>query len=276
MGFSKSTTQNRHESKVAGEKSDNAFLIPLTDEVITINFAKLNERIRRSEGSYRDVEQYTRFLADELDKHSKNVELVDQMAKWEKKVQEMSKFGEFEITLSNQDENEFTGTFYLEVVPTLEDLSEFWHDYEPENRDIVFPFGVGLIPKNREDIQVIRDLFDLDFYNSFFWGFWINVKYKVENSSLKFEGISMYSYEPELFDVIINRKSANSLKRLIVSLFDPSTPYPSGYTDITDFYEKVEVEIIQGLETSADYGLDMERIKNDLQKLPSNNFLLLE
>jgi hypothetical protein len=215
-------------------------------------------------------------LADELDKHSKNVELVDQMAKWEKKVQEMSKFGEFEITLSNEDENEFTGTFYLEVVPTLEDLTEFWHDYEPENRDIVFPFGVGLIPKNREDIQVIKDLFDLDFYNSFFWGFWIYVKYKVEDSSLKFEGISMYSYEPELFDVIINRKSANSLKRLIVSLFDPSTPYPSGYTDITDFYEKVEVEIIQGLETSADYGLDMERIKNDLQKLPSNNFLLLE
>jgi len=213
-------------------------------------------------------------LADELDKHSKNVELVSQLEKWEKKVQDMSKFGEFEITLSNEEENEFTGTFYLEVCPNLEDLTEFWHDYEPENRDIEFPFAVGLIPKNREDIQVIKDLFDLDFSNSFFWGFWIYVKYKVENSSLKFGGLTIYPYEPENYSVIINRKSANALKRLFVSLFDPSTSYPSGYTDITDFYDKIEVEIIQGLETSADYGLDMGRIKNDLQNLPSNKFLL--
>jgi hypothetical protein len=215
-------------------------------------------------------------LADELDRHSKNVELVGQLEKWEKKVQEMSKFGEFEITLSNEDGNEFTGTFYLEVVPTVEDLTEFWHDEDPENRDIVFPLGVGLIPKNREDIRVIKDLFDLDFYNSFFWGFWIYVKYEVENSSLKFGGLTIYPYEPENCSVIITRKSANAFKRLFVSLFDPSTSYPSGYTDITDFYDKIEVEIIQGLETSADYGLDMGRIKNDLQNLPSNNFLLFD
>jgi hypothetical protein len=220
--------------------------------------------------------------ADELEKHAKNVESSDQMKKWVKKVQEMSKFGEFEITLSNQDENtlsnedenEFSGTFYLEVVPNLEDLTEFWNDSDTEDREIQISLSVGLIPKNKEDIQVIKDLFDLDFYNSFFWGFWLHVEYRVVNSSVEFVGITIYDYDPETCKVIFNRKSANSLKRLIVSLFDPSTSYPSGYRDITDFYEKLEVEIIQGLEISADYGIDMQRIKNDLQKLPVTQFLI--
>ena len=110
-----------------------------------------------------------------------------------------------------------------------------------------------------------------DFYNGFFWGFWIYVDYKVENSEVSYKGIRIYDYD-DIPVQISDRKTAVSLKKLLVNCFEETYEYPSGYTDITNMYDKVNQSAIQDLEISATYGIDMGRIKEDLQKTPIISF----
>jgi hypothetical protein len=57
-----------------------------------------------------------------------------------------------------------------------------------------------------------------------------------------------------------------------VNCFDSKFDYPSGYRDITNIYDKIEHSVIQALDMSINYGIDMDRIREDIQKLPVINF----
>jgi len=55
-------------------------------------------------------------------------------------------------------------------------------------------------------------------------------------------------------------------------IFDEKFDYPSGYNDSPVAFDKIESDIIQNLELSANWAIDMGRIKEDLQKTPIISF----
>ena len=213
--------------------------------------------------------------ADKLLLHSKEAERREEMSRWKKSVETFSKYGEFNIELSRPGAPAIQPkvySFYLELLTEIEMLTDSWEDEDPDNRDFSFGFAVGLIPKNIEDIEEIIQNFNGEFHNGFFWGMWIWPTYKVLNSEVTFKGISINDYDSSPKHQIADRKTAVALKRLLVNLFDPTFDYPSGYKDITNMYDKIEQDAIQGLEISSTYGIDMGRIKEDIQKSSIMNF----
>jgi hypothetical protein len=101
---------------------------------------------------------------------------------------------------------------------------------------------------------------------------WLMLNYKVENSEVIFDGIKTMNYEIGDFN-IANRKTANKIKKLLSDIFGGMF-YPSGYTDVDNAYDKIEQGIIQGLDVAIDYGIDMERVKEDILKLKYSDFYI--
>lgn len=213
--------------------------------------------------------------ADKLLLHSKEVEKREELVKWKDSVEKFSKYGEFNIELSRPGAPAIQPkvySFYLELLTEIEMLVDSWDEEDQDNRSFSFGFAVGLIPKTVEDAEEILYNFNAEFHNGFFWGMWIWPTYKVLNSEVTFTGISINDYDSSPRHQIADRKSAVALKRLLVNLFDPTFDYPSGYNDIPNMYDKIERDAIQGLEIASTYGIDMGRIKEDIQKSSIMNF----
>lgn len=213
--------------------------------------------------------------ANKLELYSNNIREDEALERWKKNVQEFSKYGEFDIEMSRPGSPIIVPknySFYLTLHTEVEMLMENWNEEDPNNREFTFAFCVGLIPKSVEDIREIKMNFNDDFYNGSVWGFWIYPTYTVINSQVTFKGLTIYDYDSSPSHQISDRKTAVSLKRLLVNIFDPTFDYPSSYKDITNMYDKIEITAIQGLEIASDYGVDMGRIREDIQKLPINNF----
>jgi len=171
------------------------------------------------------AEERAKNLAD----WSKNIESRDILNRWKKNVEEYQKFGEFNFELSRPGSPSIKPkvySFYLHLECEYESMIDFWEEEEDNNRNICFSFFTGLIPKNLEDIEEIKQLYTNDFFNGFFFGNWININYKVVNSELTFIGINVRDYEVPV--QVADRRTANSLKRLLVNCFDSKFDYPSG------------------------------------------------
>ena len=218
--------------------------------------------------------------ANKLELHSKDIQERQDIETWKKEVVEYSKYGQFNIEMSTefnrargeQDVKPKVYTFYLNLLTEIEMTIDSWDEEDPDNREITFGFCVGLIPTNIEDLNEIKMKFNSDFHNGFFFGLWIYPTYKVVNGEVSFKGLIIYDYDISPKHQIADRKTAVSLKRLLVNIFDPTFDYPSGYTNIPNMYDKIEQSAIQGLEISATYGIDMGRIQEDIKKLPIMDF----
>lgn len=213
--------------------------------------------------------------ASNLEEYSKRVENRENLQKWKKNVEDFSKHGEFNIEVSRPGTPSIRPkifTFYLDLVSDVESLIDSWEDEDQDNREITFGFCAGFIPKSEEDIQEFLQNFNNEFYNGFFWGMWIYITYRVLQSEVSFKGIYIGDYDMSPKFQIADRKTAVSLKRLLTNIFDPTFEYPSGYTDITNMYDKIERSTIQDLEIGINFNIDMQRIKNDIQSLPIMDF----
>ncbi len=212
--------------------------------------------------------------AKDLEEHAKNIEKTEEIKKWKENIDIFSKYGEFNIELSRKGVNIPSKVYplYLYLQTDIEMLIDSWDEEDTDNRDISFGFAGGLIPKNIEDCKEIEMNYSSDFYNGFFWGFWLYVDYKVENSEVSFKGIRLYDYDSVPNIQIADRKTAVSLKKLLVNCFEETYEYPSGYNDITNMYDKINQSAIQELEISATYGIDMGRIKEDIKNTPITSF----
>ena len=213
--------------------------------------------------------------ANKLELHSQEVQERQDIEYWKKEVEQFSKYGEFNIEMSRPGTPSIKPkvySFYLDLSTEIDMMIDSWDDEDPDNREFTFGFCVGLIPKTIEDRDEIKMNFNNDFWNGHIWGLWIYPTYKVLNSEVTFKGLIIYDYDSSPYHQIADRKTAVALKRLLVNIFDPTFDYPSGYKDITNMYDKIEQSAIQGLEISATYGIDMGRIKEDIQKLPIMNF----
>jgi len=215
--------------------------------------------------------------ANKLELYSKEVQEKQDIENWKKEVEEFSKYGEFNIEMSTSETPSIKPkvySFYLDIVMEMEQMIDSWDDEDPDNRELTFGFCAGLIPKTIEDREEIKMNFNSDFWNGHTWGFWIYPTYTILNSEVTFKGLTIYNYDTSPEHQIADRKTAVALKRLLVNIFDPIFDYPSGHKDITNMYDKIERDVIQGLEISATYGIDMGRIQEDIKKLPIMDFYI--
>jgi hypothetical protein len=215
--------------------------------------------------------------ANKLELYSKDVQERQDIENWKKEVEEFSKYGEFNIEMSTSEKPSIKPkvySFYLDIVTEIEQMIDSWDDEDPDNRELTFGFCAGLIPKTIEDREEIKMNFNSDFWNGHTWGFWIYPTYTILNSEVTFKGLTIYNYDTSPDHQIADRKTAVALKRLLVNIFDPIFDYPSGHKDITNMYDKIERDVIQGLEISATYGIDMGRIQEDIKKLPIMDFYI--
>jgi hypothetical protein len=215
--------------------------------------------------------------ANKLELYSQEVQEKQDIEAWKKEIEQFSKYGEFNIEMSRPGTPSIKPkvySFYLDIVPEIEQMIESWDDEDPDNRELTFGFCAGLIPKTIEDREEIKMNFNNDYWNGHTWGFWIYPTYKVVNSEVTFKGLKIYNYDSSPNHQIADRKTAVALKRLLVNIFDPTFDYPSGYKDVTNMYDKIEQSAIQGLEISATYGIDMGRIQEDIKKLPIMDFYI--
>jgi len=215
--------------------------------------------------------------ANKLELYSKEVQEKQDIENWKKEVEEFSKYGDFNIEMSTSETPSIKPkvySFYLDIVMEMEQMIDSWDDEDPDNRELTFGFCAGLIPKTIEDREEIKINFNSDFWNGHTWGFWIYPTYTILNSEVTFKGLTIYNYDTSPEHQIADRKTAVALKRLLVNIFDPIFDYPSGHKDITNMYDKIERDVIQGLEISATYGIDMGRIQEDIKKLPIMDFYI--
>jgi hypothetical protein len=212
-----------------------------------------------------------------LDQHADDFEEKLNLKKWEESVRKYSKYGEFEVEFStgHPSVKPMTLSVYFDISSAVDMMIDSWADEGPDNRRISFDFAVGIVPKTIEDIDLIKKNFNSEFYNGFFWSLWIYIQYKVQDGVVSFEGVKVYDYDSSPKHSIIGIKSARNLKRLITNMFDQVFDYPSGYTDIPNMYDKINQSAIQDLEIGIDFGIDMDRIKKDLESTSPKSFFVL-
>jgi len=214
--------------------------------------------------------------SDKLRAHADTMEMKQSLEKWKAKVAQFSELGIYKFDIYSPDsEKSYTADFYLEICAEFIDLQEFWHDEPEDNRLISIPFAAGLIPTNEDDINAISEKFELDFYNGFFWGFWIYVEYSVVNGTTSFSTLKLMSYDDSMAEVqISDMRTRQQLKKLIVSIFEENSDLNKSSTDVSNLYELFDREIIQDLELYSDYGIDQDLIASDLRKIPASHLLI--
>lgn len=203
--------------------------------------------------------------ADDLRQHAQEIENKENYRKWKKEIETYKEFGEFDFILEEGGSPE---TFYIALIPEIDSTTESWTD--GENNSISFSFGGGIIPMNDEQYSRLAQSYDA--YNGFIWAFWIIIDYDIENDEIKFKGITMDTYEIDDLQVA-NRKTANNLKKLLVNIFNDEF-YPSAHSDVDNAHDKIQKEIIQGLNLSIDYGFEMDDVKNDINKSTYADFYI--
>lgn len=202
--------------------------------------------------------------AEDLRQHADSIEKKAFYEKWKKEVEAYKEFGEFDFIIEEGGSPE---SFYVALIPELDSTIDSWGD---EQDEITFSFAGGIIPKNEEQYEKLTKEYDA--YNGFIWAFWIMINYDIKNHEFIFKGVTMDTYEIDDFQVA-NRKTANGLKKLLINIFSDEF-YPSAHNDVDNAHDKIQKEIIQGLDLSIDYGIEMDTVKNDISGLNYADFFI--
>ena len=229
--------------------------------------------------------------ANALKDYSKIVSNRESLIKWEENIAAFSKYGKvkLKLTKSNDKEGDFfmdeklstkgekdvfalpeiSEYFYLQIIPDIDSMIDSYSDEIGTDNFTEFniQFSVGAIPVDKESLDKVLSFFDQnslkgEFDNGFIWAFFVSINFEIESGKMKFKELDIHTYDSSQTGniSIADRPSANRLKTMLKSMFTEKSDYPSGYTDITDAYEKMEKAIIQDLSMYSDYGLTMEKI----------------
>jgi hypothetical protein len=212
--------------------------------------------------------------AKELEDWSHKREKDESMIKWEKRVEEMSKFGTYKLNIKNKDTGKvFTGDFHLELIMDRDSFADQLDDMKSEGKGDFF-ITVGIIPTNKEVLDKCEEIMpEPEFYNGFYWGMFIIMKFDL-GTSLEFKSFELDNYDSSMAGEvsIADRGSAGRLRNLIKKLFtDPSLNYPSGYRDFDSFYDMIQQKFCIEYGLSADYGFDVEQVADFINTLSAND-----
>ena len=204
-------------------------------------------------------------------------ELKETIAKWEKEVEEYSKFGSIRLSIG-EGSNIYTGNFYTDF--TFDGFA-FEDNYEYEKNESVdgnfsseIYIPVGIIPTTKEGLDKCLQIIDTEYFtNGFFWGIHIMIKFNVvDNERIEFTGMSFDS------DGDINAKltsnAAIKLKELLYRLLtDKSLNYPSSSTEYTNEYDHINNFLCAEMGLSADYGFELKDIADYIQTVDKNTLM---
>lgn len=222
----------------------------------------------------------------EMEDYAKETEEKAELINWEKNVNEFSKFGKVKLNFDAIDKKGiakhkktghlFSGDFYLCMILNAEyadDGIAFDKEENKNNFKCPIAFSIGAIPVDKETIDKCKALPDPEFGNGFYWVMWLNIDYKVENGEMKFDGFSIMNYDESVSGEVslADRKSAVVLKNMLKTIFENKVEYPSGYTDITNMYDKIQKIYCQDLELGIDYNFTMDKVQKDINNTPINN-----
>jgi hypothetical protein len=205
---------------------------------------------------------------------SNKIELDQQIEKWKQNIKEFSKFGKFKLNIVNPETKErLTGDFYLDIVIDRDSFGDSL-DSIVEDAYGSFLFFIGIIPSDKELLDKCLDMIpDNDLGNGFFWGMIVTLDFKLESDMIKMTGYTIENYDENVCGDVsfADRPSANKFKTNLKKMFtDPSFNYPSGYTDITDFYDMFYRIFGAEYGLNSDYGLTPELIGSFINTLSPN------
>jgi len=221
--------------------------------------------------------------AKNLEDHAQKLESNKRLEKWNKNVEKFKKYGEFnfELEVSSYRNGQVfergfktVQPFYLNLELDAFITEENIIDTDENNRSYPIVFLGGLIPATEEFAKTALEIQEGNlFSDGIIWSFILGIYYEIEDGQVFYKGISISDYDNPVLNVqIADRKTAVLLKKLLCNIFDEKFDYPSGYSDSPVAFDKIETDIIQDLELSANWAIDMGRIKEDLQKTPIISF----
>jgi hypothetical protein len=197
--------------------------------------------------------------AEEIEEHSTNMN-------WKEMIDKFKKWGECKMEFHSA--RQITGNFYLGLYfmddPTAESVDFAKSQYD----DLKIYFTCLVIPADEETKKsCMCYLSDPYFDNGFFQGSWPVLEYENEGGSLKFRKLDMAEGDNKFY---FSRKAAVIFKKQLLACFEPGNDYDSGYTNITNMYEKIRTTL-QDEDFTLEFDYDMDDIYNDIKKIPIND-----
>lgn len=219
--------------------------------------------------------------AKELKDWSNKIESDLNLKRWERNINQYSKFGKVKLNILNEENGKkMTEDFYLDISidrDSFEDSYLFEGTLEETLGDSegYFWLPIGIIPATKEVIEKCEEVMPEPemIGNGFYWGMSISLKFKIENSTIKMTGYELEDYDPTISGKVsfADRASANKFKTTLKKMFtDPTLGYPSGYGDIPDFYEMFYNIFGGEFGLTTDYGLSPETIGDFINSLSVN------
>lgn len=246
---------------------------------------KFNEELRPQ--TYRSAaakllkqSPFNKERADNLRDWADKREMVEDSVKWGKMMQECSKFGTYNLQIGNNaDGVDFVGKFHPYITFERDGFLEDYEYNKEQVADFDMPLSLflGSIPADQETLEKCMETMpDPEFNNGFFWTNTISIQLYFESGSVKINDVKIDEYDDSLTGSvsIIDRKSAQALKTLLVKMFsEPNLGYPSGYNDFDSFYEMFEAKVLAEAGLSSDFGFSMEAIADFLKAVSANKFI---
>jgi hypothetical protein len=194
-----------------------------------------------------------------------NLEIIN----WKKMINEFKKWGECEMYFNDEREIERgPGKFYIGLHFMDDPTAESIADAKESGDDIRIYFILMVIPADDETKKLCDDYLPMkDFDGGYYQGIYPTLQYKSENGTLKLE---MLDISPGDNNFIFTRKAAVIFKKQLLSCFEEGADYDSGYTNITNMYEKIRTTL-QDEDFTLEFDYDMDDIYNDIKKIPIND-----
>ena len=196
--------------------------------------------------------------------HSKFIENMENLVKWEEELNLYAPFGFYNLTVENTETGEtLSGEFALSI-----NFDELAFSDEPEYGIGLF---VGIIPSSKELVSEYLEKFpDCDMDNGFIWSMIVYLQYDIVDGQVIMKKFNLDDYDGESYgsSVFTDRESALRFKTLLVSIFsNKDLEYPSGYRDVDTLWQKLESCILAENSFSSEYGFKLEDVADFISKL---------
>ena len=197
--------------------------------------------------------------AEKIESHAVNIN-------WKEMIDEFKKWGECKMDFYRQGVSK-TGNFYLGL-NFMDETTADSIDYAKNDDDFKIFFLCMIIPADDDTRNLCREyLSDPYFDNGFFQGPWPTLEYDNDGGVLTFRGLDMADGDNKFH---FSRKAAVIFKKQLLACFEQGNDYDSGYTNITNMYEKIR-KTLQDEDFTLEFNYDMDDIYNDIKKIPIND-----
>ena len=230
-------------------------------------------KIIRSPEKPKSVSDETWQRVTKLRSHADEMEKKQQLIKWKDTLQDYLLFGTSKLKITNPENNEeLVGDFSLFI--QFDELAfEDSYEYERQNADgkikSSIPFFVGIIPTSEDLIEECEEVIpEPEFDNGFYWGMCVSISFEIDGDNLTLTGLDVDDYDSGMTGEVsfADKPSARKFLLLLKNMFsNPGLNYPSGYSDETNAYKKLEQVMLIRQAFSADYGFSLEQVADFIQ-----------